>query len=226
MKKHVIELTNISKEFYQADERTILFADSSYTFTQGETYGIVGTSGTGKSTLLNIIAGIEKPTSGKVTYDGIDIAHISAEKMRLYLQNYFGIIFQYAYLLNELTVLENVEIKGLIAGLSSESARKQASELLDRVGLSHKMHAQPAALSGGEQQRVALARALMLRPPFIIADEPTAHLDEETKRVIGELLIFCQETFGCALIISSHDSFITGKMKHIVRIHQGTLCPA
>ncbi len=223
MKNH-IELKQISKEFYQADKKLTLFTDVSYTFTQGQTYALTGVSGTGKSTLLHIIAGIEKPTSGAIQYDGVSYATFSAERQRNHLNRRLGIIFQYAYLINELSVSENVALKARIAGISYALATQQAHELLNQVGLLHKADAMPATLSGGEQQRVALARALMLRPPFIVADEPTAHLDEDNKKRVIELLIDCSTLFGSGLIISSHDSFIVEKMQHKLMIHKGKLC--
>jgi ABC-type lipoprotein export system ATPase subunit len=222
MKQSII-LKNVSKEFFQAGKKIVLFTDGSYVFEQGQTYALTGVSGTGKSTLLNIIAGIEKPSSGAVLYDLEDIAALPEEKSRAYLQKHVGIIFQYAYLLNELSVLENVAIKGRIAGLTQELALQQARELLNQVGLSSKADAMPAMLSGGEQQRVAIARALMLRPAFILADEPTAHLDEENKKIVVDLLLTCSALFGSALIVSSHDPFVVAKMQHKLTIHQGKL---
>lgn len=224
MNKHSIELKNISKEFNQAGVIVTLFAESSHTFVQGQTYAVTGVSGTGKSTLLNIIAGIEKPTSGTVLYDGKDSHRFPPEALRVHLQRHVGIIFQYPYLLNELNVLENIEIKGRIAGLAFDAAHFQARELLKKVGLEHKELAQPASLSGGEQQRVAVARALMMRPPFIIADEPTAHLDENNKKIVCDLLLSCAEIFDCAVIMSSHDPEIIKKMQHKLDIHQGRIC--
>lgn len=221
---HSIELDNISKEFNQAGKIIPLFADSSYTFQQGQTYAVTGVSGTGKSTLLNIIAGIEKQTAGMVLYDGQDSHRFPPEQLRLHLQRHVGIVFQYPYLLNELTVIENISIKGRIAGLPADAAHLQARELLKQVGLEDKAETSPAALSGGEQQRVAIARALMMRPPFIIADEPTAHLDEDNKKMVCDLLVSCTETSGSAVIISSHDPEIIQKMEHKLIIHQGKIC--
>ncbi len=221
---HTIELSNIVKDFQQADKLISLFRGCSYTFKQGQTYAITGVSGTGKSTLLHIIAGIEKPTSGTVLYDGHAIHKDTNTRLSSYVRDKIGIIFQYAYLINTLNVVENVEIKALIAGLSLTEARRQAEELLSLVGLIDKRYTAAAALSGGEQQRVAIARALMLRPPFIVADELTAHLDSENKKSIIDLLISRANLFGCGVIMSSHDPEAIQKMRHQLTIHQGLLC--
>lgn len=224
MVKHTIELKNITKEFNQAGKLVTLFCGSTYFFEQGQTYAITGVSGTGKSTLLNIIAGIEKPTSGVVLYDHQDSHRFPPQALRLHLQHHVGIVFQYPYLLNELSVLENISLKGRIAGLSATVAQQQALELLEKVGLASKARAHAAALSGGEQQRVAIARALMLKPPFILADEPTAHLDSENKKLVCDLLLSCARLYGSAVIVCSHDPEIIKRMQHAITIHQGTIC--
>lgn len=221
-----IILQHISQDFYQAGKKITLFKDVNYTFEQAKTYAITGVSGTGKSTLLHIISGLEKPTAGAVLFNEKNINLLSTDSWRAHMQQDIGLMLQYPYLINELTVLENVALKGRIAGLSEHDAQAQAQELLHQVGLAAFAASYPAQLSGGEQQRVALARALMGNPPFIIADEPTAHLDEHHKKAVAELLLACARKHGCGVIISSHDPAIIALMQTKLTIHDGALCPA
>ena len=219
----MIRLVNIKKHFGQAHTRVDVLKGITVEFKAGKTYALTGVSGTGKSTLMHIIAGLEKPSSGHIFFNDQDITHFTAEQHRQFLHGSVGLVFQSPYLIGELTVLENVILKGFIGAGDGATCKKKGLELLERVGLAHKAHSAPATLSGGEQQRVALARALFERPLFVLADEPTAHLDEGSRASIIKLLLELHHTQGMGLIVSSHDTFVAQAMDVIFEIHDGLL---
>ena len=172
-----IHLENIKKQFNQNTTTMPVLSGITYTFDSGRTYALTGVSGTGKSTLLSILAGLEAPTTGNVYYNNSSMSTLTNKEKNYLLNKTVGLIFQMPYLIQELSVLENVMIKGLISPTNSIK-KDQALQLLDRVGLRSKAYFLPSILSGGEQQRVAIARAVINKPDFLLADEPTAHLDE------------------------------------------------
>jgi len=220
----MLEVISLTKQFTQGDGSTIvLFDKANASFNKGKTYAITGVSGTGKSTLLYMLAGLEKPTDGKIMYQGHNIAHVTRQQSELFLQHDVGIIFQQPYLIGELSVLDNVTLKGRICGNTNSQLHERGLELLETVGLAHKAYQTPAVLSGGEQQRVALARALYGKPALLLADEPTAHLDEENKITITELLISIRTLYSSCLIISTHDLSIARSMDIRYNIHNAHL---
>lgn len=219
MNKLRISLQNISKQFRES----IVLSDISYSFEQDLTYAITGHSGSGKSTLLHIIAGLETPTTGAVLYNNIDICQFSKKMKEDFFINKLGLIFQLPYLIDELTVIENVMSKGFIAGLPYQECYAEALRLLKELGIEEKASAAPRTLSGGQQQRVSLARALLLRPQFLLADEPTGNLDEETGSIIIDLLLRYHDSYGMGIIVSSHDEYVTDKMSTILRLKDGHL---
>jgi len=166
---------------------------------------LLGPSGCGKTTLLSCIGGILKPTSGQIRADDVDVTALDAHSLSVYRRHTVGIVFQAFNLVPSLTAAENVMVPLRAAGVGSRAARKRAAELLDRVGLTERMHHRPGDLSGGQQQRVAVARAIALAPPLILADEPTAHLDfiqvEEVLRLIRELA-----DDDRVVVVATHDS--------------------
>jgi ABC-type lipoprotein export system ATPase subunit len=222
VKKATLVLDKISKSFHGETE-ICLFKNISYTFMQSQSYAIVGVSGTGKSTLIQILAGLEQPSLGKVIYNGQSITSLSPLEYQRFLHNDIGLVFQFPYLIRELSVIENVMIKGLIAHRPYVECQDEAQHLLERVGLFHKASMMPATLSGGEQQRVALARALMLKPAFLLADEPTAHLDEATRMVIVDLIKNCGQEWDMGIILSTHDRAVASCMNSLLEIHEGQL---
>lgn len=216
----IIILNDVTKSFTILNETFVLFADICTTFVQGKSYGLSGQSGSGKSTLLNIIAGIDNPTTGAVIVDGEDLAYYTPNEKSSYLHKHIGFMFQYPYLISELNVIENVMTKGLIDNNPDEA---YAHTLLAAVGLADKADLSPVILSGGEQQRVALARALYSRPQFLIADEPTAHLDENNSNLILSLIEQAQREFDLGVIIASHDKRVTERMQIQLRIEDKKL---
>lgn len=195
----------------------------SVSFEYGKTYGITGISGSGKSTLIYLLAGLDLPTRGSILYQGVDINSLNHIQKAHFLNTSIGMAFQYPYLIKELTVLENVMIKGMVAGISHQECMRQAHELLALVGLAPMTCFYPGQLSGGQAQRVALARALMNNPSFLIADEPTAHLDRQTGALIIDLIFALQQKKGMGVIISSHDEQVIAQMATVYELKDGLL---
>ena len=218
-----LRICHLTKTFSQGLVNVKILENATYTFDQGKTVALTGVSGSGKSTLLHMLAGLEVPSSGEVFFKDENIYLLDPRNRHLFLQKTIGFVFQSAYLIDELTVLENVMIKGLLANESFEQAGRAAYELLEAVGLAGKAKNGPRTLSGGEQQRVAVARALYGRPAFILADEPTAHLDAHTKKVVMNLLLAACWQGNTGLIIATHDESIADQMDTVLRLDQGRL---
>ncbi len=222
-KPSLLTIVDLFKTFTQGSEHITILDHVTYTFEQGRSYTLKGASGSGKSTLLHLLAGIEKPTGGSIYFNNKNLALFSSAEQASFLQSGVSLIFQTPCLINELSVLENTMLKGLIRGSSYAQAAQKAEELLEKVGLAHKSTLLPAVLSGGEQQRVALARALFSEPAFILADEPTAHLDKRTKEHIIELLLLCQQDQSMGLIIASHDEEVIQAFQTTLTLEKGIL---
>lgn len=218
-----LSLLTVSKSFMQADKQLMVLDNLSYSFMKGHSYALMGASGTGKSTLLHVLVGFEFPTSGKVLYDEVDRASITKKQQQECLRYGFGILLQNAYLIDELSVIENVMLKGLAEGKLRSECLPYATTLLETVGLQDKIDALPAELSGGQQQRVALARALFDTPDFLLADEPTGNLDEASGAQVIDTLIENQKRFGMGLIVSTHDRAVASKMDTILELRNGKL---
>lgn len=218
-----IHIQKLCKSFVQGTQETSVLAHVTYTFDRLTTTALTGVSGTGKSTLLHLLGGLDAPTSGDIYFDKHNIHSIDKQMRTRIVQNRLGLLFQSAYLIDELSIVENVMIKGLIAGQPYKSAATRAGELLESVGLSHKADSRTPTLSGGEQQRVALARALFSQPDFILADEPTAHLDMVTKKTIIDLLLSCHRQWGMGLIVATHDDYVAQRMDVVLRLENGTI---
>lgn len=215
--------SGVFKSYTQASTIVPVLSGINATFVQGRSYAITGMSGSGKSTLIHLLAGLDLPTSGAILYNTTDINSFTETQKSAFLNASLGLVFQYPYLIKELTVLENVMIKGLIARLPTSLCADRALALLQEVGLKEKSHAYPGQLSGGQQQRVALARALMNKPAFLLADEPTGNLDQKTALGILELIKNAQKEWGMGLIISSHDSLISQQMDEVYEVINGLL---
>ena len=189
-----------------------------------EVISIVGASGAGKSTLLQILGSLSRPDSGKVLIDGTDIFSLSSDALADFRNRRIGFVFQFHHLLPEFTALENVMIPALIARKSSSEARRQATELLESLGLGHRTEHKPSELSGGEQQRVAIARAVINRPAVIFADEPSGNLDSNTKRDIHQLFFELRDRFGQTVIIVTHDRDLAVMSDRMLEMRDGLYC--
>lgn len=223
MHKAVLATQQISKCFLQGEQEIMVLDGIDAVFHQEKTYAITGISGSGKSTFMHIIAGLDSPTKGSVLFNTKALEDFSSDELSYFLNTHIGLLFQNSYLLKELLVIENVILPGLIKGESKKNCEQRAEFLLDKVGLTSKIFSKPGELSGGQQQRVALARALFNEPAFLIADEPTSNLDIITGQAMIDLLITCHKEWGMGLIISSHDEYVTERMDEVYSLEQGKL---
>lgn len=211
-----IELKNVTQSF-QTNESTItLFKQLNLTVSQGQSYAITGPSGAGKSSLLMLMSGLEKPTSGKINYANNGQVN-NIDKLR----DDIGFIFQQFHLLPELTALNNVALPLKLRG--DKSATKKATIWLEKVGLKHRANHKPSELSGGEQQRVAIARALVFEPKFIFADEPTGNLDQDNALDIADILFSCCQENGASLILVTHSKTLAQRAQHTFSLEGGML---
>ncbi len=218
-----LRLDAVSKSFDTQTGKLSVLKGVSRSFEQGKSYAITGASGTGKSTLLHILAGLTEPNEGAVYVDECNISLFGQAERERFLNRTMGLLFQVPYLIKELTVLENVMMKGLITGQTIEERTQEALSLLEIMGLQDKASERPPVLSGGQQQRVALARALFGKPAFLLADEPTGDLDPHTGQTIIDLLLECQATWGMGIIVSTHDVCVAQSMQEIYELKGGIL---
>ena len=218
--EHLIELKNVYKIYQMGSEEVHALDGVNITIDPGEFVAIVGQSGSGKSTAMNIIGCLDVPTSGTYHLGGTDVSTMDDDQQAEIRNKMLGFIFQQYNLIPKLTVQENVELPLLYAGVSSEERRERAVRSLERVGLADKRKNLPSQLSGGQQQRVSIARALAGDPSLILADEPTGALDSRTGReVLGFLQKLNQE--GDTVVLITHDNSIAVKAKRIVRLQDG-----
>ena len=218
----VMEAINITKSLPLGREKIEILKGISFHICRGEFVSIVGPSGSGKSTLLGIIAGLDNPSSGRVLIDGIDITHMTEGKLAAVRNSKIGVVFQAYNLIPTLTAQENVEVP-LYVGKHPGSPSARAKELLDLVGLSHRLTHRPGQLSGGEQQRVAIARALSTDPAFVIADEPTGNLDARNGENILNLIARLRDQTGKTFIIATHDPAVATHADRALRIVDGRI---
>ena len=223
MQKSVLATQGICKKFMQGEEIITVLDNIDSTFIQEKSYAITGISGSGKSTFMHIIAGLDQPTSGAIFFNDRSLTSFSPIELSLFLNKSIGLVFQSPYLLKELSTIENIILPGLIANRTHSDCLHRAEYLLHKVGLYEKRNQQPGELSGGQQQRVAIARALFNEPAFLIADEPTGNLDLVTGTHIIDLLITCHHELNMGLIISSHDDYVVNKMDSTYTLEEGKL---
>lgn len=210
----MIDIKNITKSFGSLQ---VLKGIDLY-INKGEVVSIVGPSGAGKTTLLQIIGTLDKPDSGSVIVDGIDVGSLSTGKLSDFRNQHLGFVFQFHQLLPEFTALENIMIPTYIAGKKTKEARQRAEELLAFMGLSDRASHKPNELSGGEKQRVAVARALVNNPAVILADEPSGSLDTKNKQELHQLFFDLRDKFGQTFVIVTHDeglAHITDRTIHL-----------
>ncbi len=197
----MIKIEHVNKSFGSLQ----VLNDINLEIVQGEVVSIVGASGAGKTTLLQIVGTLDRPDSGKVLYNDVDITRLTDKALSKFRNEHVGFVFQFHNLLPEFTALENVTLPALIKGESRQNAEKSARELLDFLKLSDRVDHKPSQLSGGEQQRVAVARALVNRPSVILADEPSGNLDSAHARDLHDLFFSLRDEYGQTFVIVTHN---------------------
>ena len=223
----LLELVDVTKTFGSPEdgEMTKVLDGVTLSVAAGESLAVVGPSGSGKSTLLNLCGALDRPSSGRIVFDGRDLSELNDRVLSAIRNWEIGFVFQLHHLLPQCTVFENVLIPTLAGGGSSAETEERARSLLARVGLESRMTYKPGQLSGGERQRVALVRALINQPKLLLADEPTGSLDHASAGGIAELLIELNREEGVTLIVVTHSLELARKTGLVLTLHDGVLCP-
>lgn len=190
---------------------------------KGEVVSIVGASGAGKTTLLQILGTLDKPTSGRVTIDGVDVNVLNEKQLSDFRNKHIGFVFQFHQLLPEFTAIENVMLPALIGGESKSNAEKDALDLLEFLNLSHRIDHKPSEMSGGEKQRVAIARALINHPSVVFADEPSGNLDSHNAMELQSLFFSLREKYGQTFVIVTHDMNLASMCDRMIRVSDGQI---
>ena len=212
---------DLEKEYRMGPELVRVLRGASLTVNRAETVAIIGASGVGKSTLLHLLGALDRPSAGRVRFDGEDLFVRSETGLARYRRTEIGFVFQFGNLLGEMTALENAMVPALLQRLPSALARARAAEALGEVGLTDRMNHRPGELSGGEQQRVAIARALVGAPRLLLADEPTGNLDPKTSEVIWDLFLRLQAERGLAVVIATHNHELARRADRGYRLMEG-----
>ncbi len=219
----ILSAHDLTKTIDTGTHRVEILRGVDFEVPKGQFVAIMGASGSGKSTLLGLLAGLDSPTSGTVVVDGTEITGLSEDKLAVVRGRKIGFVFQSYQLIPTLTAEENVLLPHELTGGDVRSGTKRARELLDSVGLSDRMDHYPVQLSGGEQQRVALARAFMVKPPILMADEPTGNLDSVNGAHVLELLITLNRREGTTLVLVTHDRALTEHCDRVVTLKDGLI---
>jgi len=219
MNNNVIQTINLKKSFPRGDETVHALNGVSLDIIKGEFLSIVGSSGSGKTTFFNIISALDKPSSGKLIIEGVDISSYPEKKLIAVRRKYFGFIFQYFFLIPTLTVAENIQLPLMFAGVKKTD--KQIMELLAKVGIAERKNHLPGQLSGGEMQRVAIARALVNDPEIVVADEPTGNLDSTNSQKIFDLFRTLNKDLGVTIICATHNLDLANQSDRIVHLKDG-----
>jgi lipoprotein-releasing system ATP-binding protein len=223
----VIEARDVGKSYPGGDGGIVRVLDGASLAVQaGEMVAIVGASGSGKSTFLHVLGGLERPTSGMVLLDGTPVAGLDNERLSALRNRAVGFVFQFHHLLREFSALENVMMPLRIGGRPDREARDRAAGLLDRVGMASRMHHRPAELSGGEQQRAAVARALAASPAVLLADEPSGNLDHGNAERLHDLFASLAQDLALGLVVVTHNLSLAARADRALALEDGRLVPS
>ncbi|MBI2712634.1 MAG: ABC transporter ATP-binding protein [Bdellovibrio sp.] len=219
----LLKAEKVKKSFFKGKKEIQVVRGVDMEIHPGELVAITGASGVGKSTLLHILGTLEPPSSGKVFFgpQQEDVFRYSEKALSIFRNKMLGFVFQFHYLLPEFSALENVMMPAMIAGYTRQASAQQAKDLLDFVGLKHRLEHRPSELSGGEQQRVAIARAVILRPKLLLADELTGNLDSANCSMVMDLLMRLNQATGISVLLVTHDQEVAKKMHRILKMRDG-----
>ncbi len=224
MSNYVLDSRHIQKVYRDGKQTNTVLADINLAVEQGQKVAILGLSGSGKTTLLNMLGGLDRPTKGQVFLAGQRFDNRSANGRALLRNHHLGFIYQLHHLLPEFSALQNVMMPLMLRKKANVGAiKQQASQLLQTVGLSHRVNYAPAELSGGERQRVAIARALVTQPDCVLADEPTGNLDETRSQAVFDLMCQLSQQLNTSFIVVTHDQQLAQQMDVIYQLHDGVL---
>ena len=223
MAQTYLEAVNIRKSFFKGDKEVKVLTGVNLKVRNSESLAIIGPSGTGKTTLLQIMGLLDQPSAGEIKIKGQILSMISDQQASRLRNRFFGFIYQFHHLINEFSALENTMMPLLIRRESISQARKAARELLAEIGLSNRLHHKPSELSGGECQRVAVARALIGKPSVVLADEPTGNLDPETAEKVFDGLLALNRSIGSSLIVVTHNHDLANTLDRQVLLDQGRI---
>ena len=218
---NLIHAVDLYKSYYDGLTELPVLKGIDLEVKKAEIVAVVGASGVGKSTLLHLLGGLDRPTEGKILYEGEDILALNDQELDRFRNEEIGFVFQFHYLLPEFTALENVAMPGLIARQKPDVAQNRARELLDYVGLEERLEHRPSELSGGERQRVAIARALINQPKVVLADEPTGNLDQKTSEAVHDLLWTLNDQFDQTFIIVTHNQTLAQRADRLIQLVDG-----
>jgi lipoprotein-releasing system ATP-binding protein len=222
-KTSILQCRQLTKRYDQGGLHVEVLKGVNLTIGVGERVAIMGASGSGKSTLLHLLGGLEKASGGEVVLDGVNVNQVSAGKLARLRNKSLGFIYQSHHLLGEFTVLENVAMPLLIGGETVNQARIRAGELLQRVGLGHRIEHKPGELSGGERQRAAVARALINKPSLVLADEPTGNLDSKTADQVYQLMLELNQELNVSFLVVTHDQYLAARMGKVLHMEDGLI---
>ncbi len=223
MNEAVVRAEALGKTYREGGLNTRVFEDLDFEVARGETVAILGASGAGKSTLLHLLGGLDTPTAGEVYVSGRKMSALSDAARGSLRNSELGFVYQFHHLLPEFTALENVMLPVLLGQADVKQAGARARELLEAVGLGHRLDHKPGELSGGERQRAAVARALVNRPACVLGDEPTGNLDEKTAATVFELMLGLNREQGTSLVVVTHDRGLARRLDRVMELHEGRL---